>query len=305
LNVSAINIEARRAARKRIGAVFAATAFTRFMLGGMNKSQWERDRHLRTKKPNAAGLPAMQQRIDLGYGVKGPADVPASRIAEQKIPDALNVGTYGDRLDGKERSYSQEGRYQIRDARAVLSSHLRALVSLGIARATGVNAPDRVLVCDPTGVVHLSRTATPITVYYRMTDDSATMARFSLYQMPMFSVSLQLIDDPDVFYRSYSNLIARPQLLLLAFERELTDSVRSYGLMLRAEISAVAASPIVITVNDHQVCPSRGVRCVIACCLRATVWLTCTIAGCARNSEILLCVRRCPLTAGRGWQRAE
>jgi len=157
------------------------------MLGGMNKSQWERDRHLRTKEPNAAGLPTMQQRIDLGYGVKGPADVPALRIGEQKIPDSLNVGTYGDRLDGNALSYRQEGRYQIRDARAVLSSHVRALVSLGIARATAVNAPDRLLVCDPTGVVHLSRTATPITVYYRMTDDSATMARFSLYQMPMFS----------------------------------------------------------------------------------------------------------------------
>ena len=275
------------------------------MLGGMNKSQWDRDRHLRTKQQNAAGLPTMQQRIDLGYGVKGPADVPASRIAEQKVPDALNVGTYGDRFDGKERSYPQEGRYQIRDARAVLSSHLQALVSLGVARATVINAADRVLVCDPTGVVHLSRTETPITVYYRMTDDSATMARFSMYQMPMFSVSLQLIDDPEVFYRSYSNLITRPQLLLLAFERELTESVRSYGLMLRAAISAVAATQIVITVNEHQVCLLYSDRCAIACCLRATVWLTCPVVGCARDSEILLRMRRCSITASRFRQCAE
>jgi len=236
------------------------------MLGGMNKSKWERDRHLRTKEPNAAHWPVTQKRIDLGYGVKGPVDVPASRMAEQKIPNGLNVGAYGDRLSGKERSYPQEGRYQLRDAQAVLSSHLQALISLGITRATVVNTPDRVLVCDATGVVHLTRVATPITVYYRLTDDSATMARFSLHQLPMFSVSLQLIDDTDVFYRSYSNLITRPQLLLLAFERELTDSVRSYGLMLRDAITAVAASPVVIAVNDNQVCTTarRSFDCSVS-----------------------------------------
>jgi hypothetical protein len=236
-----------------MGAAFAATAFIRFMLSGMNKTQWERDRNLRTKQLQAGGLQSTQCRIDLGYGVKGPSDIPASRIFEQYVPDALNVGVYGDRLNGKSRSYPQEGRYQLRDARTVLSSHLRALISLGITRATAVNAPDRVLIASQSGIVHLTRTATPITVYYRLTDDSATMARFSLHQLPMFSVSVQLIDDPEVFYRSFSNLITRPQLVLLAFERELTESVRIYGSSLRQAIMAVAESPVVINVDENQV----------------------------------------------------
>jgi hypothetical protein len=245
-------------------AAFQTTAATRFLLSGLNKSQWERDRLLRTKRANAAGLPS-SSLIDLGYSVKGPVDVPASQIAAQPLPPALNVGVFGDRLvaTSGDRSFGQEGRYQLRDARAVLSAHLSALVALGMVRSIAVNAPDRVLLCDPHGVVHLTRTCTAITVYWRLTDDSATLARFSLYQQPMYSVSIQLIDDPDVFYRSFSNLITRPQLLLLAFERELTESARAYGPELRSAIDLLSRAPIVVPVDENQVC-SPALRAMFA-----------------------------------------
>jgi hypothetical protein len=231
--------------------VFQATAAIRFFISGMNKSQWERDRLLRSKEMNTAGLPS-RQLISLGYGVKGPSDARAAKIT---APAELNIGVYQDRLAATPaaRSYAQEGRSQLRDARAVLSAHLKALLALGMLRITATNAPDRVLLCDPFGVVHLTHTQTDVTMYWRMTDDSATLARFAQYQMPMFSVSLQLIDDADVFYRSFSNLITRPQLLLLAFERELTVSARYYGPALRAAVDAVAAAPIVITIDDDHV----------------------------------------------------
>ena len=255
---SAVNTAARQRCRDRLRAVFQATAAIRFFISGMNKSQWERDRLLRSKEMNTAGLPS-RQLISLGYGVKGPSDVRAAKIT---APAELNIGAYQDRLAAtpSARSYAQEGRCQLRDARAVLNAHLKALVALGMLRITATNAPDRVLLCDPFGVVHPTHTQTDVTMYWRMTDDSATLARFAQYQMPMFSVSLQLIDDADVFYRSFSNLITRPQLLLLAFERELTVSARYYGPALRTAVDAVAAAPIVIAIDDHHV-RARAVAC--------------------------------------------
>src|SRR6185437_5553556 len=134
--------------------------------------QWERDRLLRSKELNTAGLPS-RQLISLGYGVKGPSDVPAAKIT---APAELNLGVYHDRLAATPaaRSYAQEGRCQLRDARTVLTAHLKALVVLGMLRVTATNAPDRVLLCDPFGVVHLTHTQTDVTMYWRMTDDSAT-----------------------------------------------------------------------------------------------------------------------------------
>jgi hypothetical protein len=104
--------------------------------------------------------------------------------------------------------------------------------------------------------------------------------------MPMFSVSLQLIDDVDVFYRSFSNLITRPQLLLLAFERELTVSARYYGPALRAAVDAVAAAPIVIAIDDHHVraravavCPLQFSRVTRACASLQDVHVTLKFIG--------------------------
>ena len=70
---SAVNTAARQRCRDRLRAVFQATAAIRFFISGMNKSQWERDRLLRSKEMNTAGLPS-RQLISLGYGVKGPSD---------------------------------------------------------------------------------------------------------------------------------------------------------------------------------------------------------------------------------------
>lgn len=279
-----MNTAARQRCRDKLRAVFQTTAAVRFFISGMNKSQWERDRLLRTKEMNAAGLPS-RQLVSLGYRVKGPSDVPAAKIT---APAELNIGVYQDRLAATPamRSFAQEGRCQLRDARAVLSAHLKALVALGMLRSTATNAPDRVLLCDPSGVVHLTHTRTDVTMYWRMTDDSATLARFAQYQMPMFSVSLQLIDDADVFFRSFSNLITRPQLLLLAFERELTVSARCYGPALRAAIDAVAAAPIIIPIDDHHV-RARAAACRSVCICAHYHSHTCRrAAGRTRDNEV-------------------
>jgi hypothetical protein len=218
----------------------------------MNKSQWDRDRKLRTKQPNTVGLPS-RSLLSLGYSVKGPADVSAARITAQPLPDSMNVGVYRDRLDGKQRWYAQEGRAQIRDMRSVLTAHLTAVVSLGMVRTDEAVHPNRLMFGDAKGVVHEAHLVTPITVYFRLTDDNATLARFSLFQMPMFSVSVQVMDDVDVFHRGFSNLVTRPQLLLLAFERELTSSSREYGPALRTALESACAAPVVISLNDHHV----------------------------------------------------
>jgi hypothetical protein len=114
--------------RRRLRRSFLVTAAARFFIGTMNKSQWDRDRKLRTKRPNNFGLPS-RSLLSLGYSVKGPADVPAATITAQTLPDLLNVGVYRDRLDGKQRWYGQEGRSQIRDLRSVLAAHLTAIVA--------------------------------------------------------------------------------------------------------------------------------------------------------------------------------
>jgi hypothetical protein len=260
-----INIKARKDARNRMRRSFLVTAATRFFISGLNRSQWDRDRKLRTKGMGGSGLP-LRSLLSLGYGVKGPADVTSKQITTAPVPDSLNVGVYRDRLAGKKRDYDQEGRAQIRDLRSILTAHMTAVVALGMVRTDEPIHPDRLMFGDAKGAVHEAHYVTPITVYFRLTDDNATLARFSLFQMPMFSVSVQLMDDLDVFHRGFSNLITRPQLLLLAFERELTSSSREYGTTLRTALESACAAPMLIPLNDHHVCcaavtTSRRRRC--------------------------------------------
>jgi len=77
-----------------------------FLLSAVNKSQWERDRKLRTKQPTAAVLPS-RSLLDLGYGIKVPKDVPSDRI-DFKDVDVLHVGRFGDMLQDQRRSFRQE-----------------------------------------------------------------------------------------------------------------------------------------------------------------------------------------------------
>lgn len=249
-----INVKARKDARNRIRRSFLVTAATRFFISGLNRSQWDRDRKLRTKGMGDGGLP-LRSLLSLGYGVNGPADVTSKQIATAPVPDLLNLGIYRDRLAGKQRDYDQEGRAQIRDLRSILTAHMTAVVALGMVRTDEPIHPDQLLFGDEKGEVHEAHYVTPITVYFRLTDDNATIARFSLFQMPMFSVSVQVIDDLDVFHRGFSNLITRPQLLLLAFERELTSSAREYGTTLRTALESACGTPVVISLTDHHVRP--------------------------------------------------
>lgn len=125
----------------------------------------------------------------------------AAQISAAPVPDSLNVGVYRDRLVGKKRDFDSEGRAQIRDLRSVLTAHLTAVVALGMVRTEAPIQPEQLLFGEANGMMHEAHLVTPITVYFRLTDDNATIARFSLFQLPMFSVSVQLIDDVDVFHR--------------------------------------------------------------------------------------------------------
>lgn len=244
-----LRTEGRKAARERIGAVFKATAFARFLLSGMNRAQWDRDRKLRTKEPTVthSALPS-STLLKLGYGVKGPADVTASTLAHTPPPLELNVGSLHDRLgSGAVRLSPNEGMYQLRSARALIQSHLTALVALGFLRLD--TAPQFQM--EPNGVMHPVYPRT--TLRFLLFEDSATVQRFSPNQYPLYSCSLRVMDDVEQFYRGFSHLITRPQLLLLACERELTVSVTAYGAVLRQAIESICAEPFEITAGDREV----------------------------------------------------
>ena len=240
---SAVSGSAAGSVSSHSGHSFLHQRHEQVAVGARPSAAQQRDEHRRPAITSAHQSRVWRQR---SIGRAGGQDHGTSRAQHRRVSGPFGRHTIGTIV-------RTGGRCQLRDARAVLNAHLKALVALGMLRITATNAPDRVLLCDPFGVVHLTHTQTDVTMYWRMTDDSATLARFAQYQMPMFSVSLQLIDDADVFYRSFSNLITRPQLLLLAFERELTGSARYYGPALRTAVDAVAAAPIVIAIDDHHV----------------------------------------------------
>lgn len=222
---------ARQAARNKLSAVFKATAVSRFLLNGMYKAQADRDRRLRTKELNEVGLPT-RSLTNLGYGVKGPKDILVKeirRLIDTHIPEA---GDFVDRLSGQPRESSHEGRAHYCNLRSVIERHLAVCASADMLR---------------------SDAGASVTVHFRTTDDSADLDRFSEFGLPIFSVSVQAVDDPAVFVRGWSNFITMPLLVLLAFERSTLDTTRYYGPHLRTQIAAACTAPFQLRSRNRTV----------------------------------------------------
>jgi hypothetical protein len=169
----------------------------------------------------------------LGYGIRGPRDVKAKMTETTTTAAAassgVHIGRFIDRLDGQTREFRQQGTAVIRDVRRIVLDHLMLLSQLDIIQLA------RPVPLQP----HLS-------ILCRVSIDSATFARFSLFSVICATVSI--IDDVTLFRRHYSNVITRPIPLFIAAERDTLETVRHYGRYL-ADAAVLLKEPFVLMVS--------------------------------------------------------